>query len=145
MRTFREIKLYYTIYMYSNSNSNSSIMIASIDTSDPNTSFFLEHISIIPNVQADVKYILYDKSAGTSSIRNMIIEGDEYQRWSNDDRYIFICICNKHNLGFVERIEPEFIEWKYCVPNEDGTFRNITEMIKNPKYTGLPPIVITQE
>jgi hypothetical protein len=120
-------------------------MIATIDTSNPNISFFLENISIIPNVQADINYLFYDKTSGTTTKQTIKISGEEYRRWSNDDRYIFICICNKHNLGFVERIEPEFIEWNYCLPNEDGTFRNIKEMIKNPKYTGLPPIVVKNE
>jgi hypothetical protein len=120
-------------------------MIATIDTSDPNISFFVEHISILPNIQADVTYTLYDKSAGTSTKHTMVIDNDTYRRWSSDDRYVFICICNKHNLNFVEHIEPEFIEWNYCLPNPDGTFRNIKEMIKNSKYTGLPPLVITHE
>jgi hypothetical protein len=77
--------------------------------------------------------------------KSIEISGDDYRRWSVDDRYLFIYLCNLHNVSYVERVEPEYIERHYCLPNDDGTFRNIVELKKNPKYTGLPPLVITQE
>ena len=58
---------------------------------------------------------------------------------------LFLYIANKHNLQYVEKVEPEFIDRMYCLPNEDGTFRDIVEQKKNPLYTGLKPIVITHE
>jgi hypothetical protein len=118
--------------------------IAKIDTNDPNIVFYIEYIGIIPNLSAQFNYKKFIKGAGGSDHQD-IIEGDEYRRWSNDDRYVYIYICNKHNLKYVERIEPEFIERNYCLQNEDGSFRDIKEMIKNPAYTGLPPIVVTYE
>jgi hypothetical protein len=99
---------------------------------------------IIPNISASVYYKKIIEGAGGSDHQD-VIENEEYRRWSNDDRYLYIYICNKHNVKYVERIEPEFIERNYCLPNEDGSFRDIKEMVKNPAYTGLPPLVITHE
>ena len=31
------------------------------------------------------------------------------------------------------------------MPNDDGSFRDIKEMVKNPAYTGLPPLVVNYE
>ena len=118
--------------------------IDKIDTNDPNIVFYIEAITIIPNISAGLYYKKIIQGAGGSDHHD-VIEGDEYRRWSNDDRYIYIYICNKHNLKYVERIEPEYIERNYCLPNEDGSFRDIKEMVKNPAYTGLPPLVVTYE
>jgi hypothetical protein len=118
--------------------------IAKIDTNDPNIVFYIEAITIIPNISAGLYYKKIIQGAGGSDHHD-VIEGDEYRRWSNDDRYIYIYICNKHGLKYVERIEPEYIERNYCMPNEDGSFRDIKEMVRNPAYTGLPPLVITHE
>ena len=118
--------------------------IAKIDTNDPNIVFYIEAITIIPNISAGLYYKKIIQGAGGSDHHD-VIEGDEYRRWSNDDRYIYIYICNKHGLKYVERIEPEYIERNYCMPNEDGSFRDIKEMVKKPAYTGLPPLVITHE
>lgn len=118
--------------------------IARIDTSNPNITFYIEFIGIIPNISANIVYKKIYKDAGGEDHHD-VIEGEEYRRWSNDDRYLYIYICNKHNLKYIERIEPEFIERNYCLPNDDGSFRNIKELVKNPAYTGLPPLVITEE
>lgn len=117
--------------------------ICKIDTNNPNIFFYLDAVSIIPNISASVFYKKIEGERGSDY--HDIIKDDEYRRWSNDDRYLYIYICNKHNLKYVEHIEPEFIERNYCLPNEDGTFRDIKEMMKNPAYTGLPPLVITHE
>ncbi len=115
-----------------------------LDTSDPNIYINVYNIQIKPNIMAVVDYGLVYRTGG--GVRKTIeISGDDYRRWSVDDRYLFIYLCNLHNVNYVERVEPEYIERNYCLPNEDGTFRNIVELKKNPKYTGLPPLVITQE
>ena len=115
-----------------------------LDTSDPNIYINVYNIQIKPNIMAIVDYGLVYRTGG--GLRKTIeISGDDYRRWSVDDRYLFIYLCNLHNVNYVERVEPEYIERNYCLPNEDGTFRNIVELKKNPKYTGLPPLVITQE
>jgi len=118
--------------------------IAKVDTNDPNICFYIEAITIIPTISAGLYYKKFIQGAGGSDHHD-VLEGDEYRRWSNDDRYIYIYICNKHGLKYVERMEPEYIERNYCLPNEDGSFRDIKEMVKNPAYTGLPPLVITHE
>lgn len=117
--------------------------ICKIDTNNPNIFFYLDAVSIIPNISASVFYKKIEGERGSDY--HDIIKDEEYRRWSNDDRYLYIYICNKHNLKYVERIEPEFIERNYCLPNEDGSFRDIKELVKNPAYTGLPPLVITHE
>jgi len=118
--------------------------IAKVDTNDPNICFYIEAITIIPNLSAGLYYKKIIQGAGGSDHHD-VIEGDEYRRWSSDDRYVYIYICNKHGLKYVERIEPEYIERNYCMPNEDGSFRDIKEMVKNPAYTGLPPLVVNYE
>lgn len=117
--------------------------ICKIDTNNPHIFFYLDAVSIIPNISASVFYKKIEGERGSD--HHDIIKDDEYRRWSNDDRYLYIYICNKHNLKYVERIEPEFVERNYCLQNEDGSFRDIKEMVKNPVYTGLPPLVITHE
>ena len=116
----------------------------SFQTSDPNIIIHIANISIKPNIHAVVEYRLSFRSGGSDKY-TITIEGDEYKRWSVDDRYLFIYIANLHNLKYVEKVEPEFIDRIYCLQNEDGSFRNIVEKKKNPIYTGLPPLVITSE
>ena len=116
----------------------------SFQTSDPNIIIHIANISIKPNIHAIVEYRLSYKLGGGDSY-TIKIEDDEYKRWSVDDRYLFVYLANKHNLQYIETVEPEFIERRYCLPNEDGTFRDIVEKKKNPLYTGLQPIVITKE
>ena len=116
----------------------------SFNTSDQNIIIHIANISIKPNIHAVVEYRLSFRSGGSDKY-TITIEGDNYKRWSVDDRYLFIYIANLHNLKYVEKVEPEFIERRYCLPNEDGTFRDIIEQKKNPIYTGLPPLVITSE
>ena len=114
------------------------------DTSDSNIYMNVYNIQIKPNIMAIVDYGLMYRTGG--GVRKSIeISGDDYRKWSVDDRYLFIYLCNLHNVSYVERVEPEYIERNYCLPNEDGTFRNIVELKKNPKYTGLPPLVVTQD
>ena len=115
-----------------------------LDTSDPNIYINVYNIQIKPNIMAIVDYGLGYRNGGGNR-KTIEISGDDYRRWSVDDRYLFIYLCNLHKLSYVERVEPEYIERHYCLPNEDGTFRNIVELKKNPKYTVLPPLVITQE
>jgi hypothetical protein len=115
-------------------------------TNDPNVYFDVFNITIKPNLFALIDYALCIRGPSGSSTRYTIkIEGDEYKRWTNDDRYLYIIIASRHDLQYVEKVEPEFIERRYCLPNGDGTFRDIVEMRKNPLYTGLPPIVVTTE
>ncbi len=116
----------------------------SFQTNDKNIIIHVASISIKPNLHAIIEYRLSYK-AGGSDVYKITIEGDDYKRWSNDDRYLFIYIANLHNLQYVERIEPEYIDRIYCLPNEDGSFKNIVEKKKNPLYTGLSPLIITQE
>lgn len=114
------------------------------NTSDPNITIHIFSVSIKPNIHATIEYRLTYKVGGGDSF-TIKIDGDDYKKWSIDDRYLFIYIANKHNLKYIEKVEPEFIERRYCLPNEDGTFRDIIEQMKNPLYTGLPPIIITHE
>lgn len=114
------------------------------NTNDPNINIHIFNISIKPNIHAIIEYRLTYKVGGGDSF-TIKIEGPDYKQWSIDDRFLFIYISNKHNLQYVEKVEPEFIERNYCLPNEDGSFRNIIEQMKNPLYTGLKPMVITHE
>lgn len=114
------------------------------NTNDPNITIHIFNVSIKPNIHATIEYRLTYKVGGGDSF-TIKIDGDDYKKWSIDDRFLFIYISNKHNLQYVEKVEPEFIERRYCLPNEDGTFRDIIEQQKNPLYTGLKPIVITHE
>lgn len=114
------------------------------NTNDPNITIHIFSVSIKPNIHATIEYRLTYKVGGGDSF-TIKIDGDDYKKWSIDDRFLFIYISNKHNLQYVEKVEPEFIERRYCLPNEDGTFRDIIEQQKNPLYTGLKPIVITHE
>ena len=116
----------------------------SFNTSDPNIIIHIANISIKPNIHATIDYRLSYKIGGGDKY-TITIEGDEYKRWAVDDRYLFVYLANKHNLQYVETVEPEFIERRYCLPNEDGTFRDIVEMKANPLYTGLKPMIITKE
>jgi len=115
-----------------------------IDTSDPNIYIDVFNISIKPNIMAWVSYQIAKRTGGAEK-KDIVITGDDYRRWTQDDRYLFIYICNLHGLSYVERIEPEFIEKEYVLQNEDGSFRCVKEMRKNPKYTGLPPLVVSYE
>ena len=65
--------------------------IAKVDTNDPNICFYIEGITIIPNISAGLYYKKIIQGAGGSDHQD-ILEGDEYRRWSNDDRYIYIYI-----------------------------------------------------
>ncbi len=118
--------------------------IARVNTNNPNIEFYIEYISIVPNISATVGFKKVYKDAGGED-HHIVIEGEDYRRWSNDDRYLYIYICNLHNVKYVEFVEPEFIERNYCLPNGDGSFRDIKELVRNPKYTGLPPLVVTYE
>jgi|LauGreSuBDMM15SN_2_FD.fasta_scaffold55084_2 hypothetical protein len=113
-------------------------------TSNPNTTIHILNISIKPNIHAVIEYRLSFITGGIENYK-ITIEGADYKAWSVDDRYLFIYIANKHALQYVEKVEPEFIDRIYCLQNEDGSFRNIVEKKKNPLYTGLPPVVITNE
>jgi hypothetical protein len=113
-------------------------------TNDPNIIIHISSIMIKPNIHAIVEYRLSFGTGGNENYK-ITIEGSDYRSWSVDDRYLFIYITNKHNLQYVEKVEPEFIDRIYCIQNEDGSFRNIIEKKKNPLYTGLPPLVITTE
>lgn len=116
----------------------------SFQTNDPNTIIHILNVAIKPNIHAIIEYRLSHRTGGSDSFTK-IIEGDEYRRWSVDDRYLFLYIATKHNLQYVEKVEPEYIERNYCLQNKDGSFRQIKEMKRNPSYTGLPPIAITSE
>ena len=116
----------------------------SFQTSDSNIIISISSIFIKPNIHALVDYRLSYRTGG-DEVYNITIDGDEYKRWSVDDRYLYIYLANKHNLKYIEKVEPEFIDRIYCLPNDDGTFRNIVEKKKNPLFTGLPPLVLTHE
>ena len=116
------------------------------NTSDPNIYINVYNIIIKPNLFALIDYEICNRNGNGSINRQTIqIEGDDYKMWNNDDRYLYVYLANKHGVKYVEKVEPEFIERRYCKQNPDGSFTDYVEQRKNPLYTGRPPLVITQE
>lgn len=117
-----------------------------INTSDPNIYINVFNIIIKPNLFALIDYEVCCRNGNGAINRQTIkIEGDDYKMWEGDDRYLFVYLANKHGVKYVEKVEPEFLERRYCKQNPDGSFTDYVEQRKNPNYTGRPPLVITQE
>jgi len=62
-------------------------------------SFSLNITSMIFNTSATFRVYLYDVNNKIIETTNIIVEGDEYLNWSNDDNYIIQLVAVK--LGFV--------------------------------------------
>lgn len=116
-----------------------------INTSDPNIYINVFNIIIKPNLFALIDYDVCNRNGAGVNRQTIKIEGDDYKMWEGDDRYLFVYLANKHGVKYVEKVEPEFIERRYCKQNPDGSFTDYVEQRKNPNYTGRPPLVITQE
>ena len=116
-----------------------------INTSDPNIYINVFNIIIKPNLFALIDYDVCNRTGAGVNRQTIKIEGDDYKMWEGDDRYLFVYLANKHGVKYVEKVEPEFLERRYCKQNPDGSFTDYVEQRKNPNYTGRPPLVITQE
>jgi hypothetical protein len=62
-------------------------------------SFTLNITSMIFNTSATFRVYLYDANNKIVETTNVIVEGEEYLNWNNDDNYIIQLVAIK--LGFV--------------------------------------------
>ncbi len=61
--------------------------------------FDIDSIDIRLFTSAVIRVNLYGSNGFRVSVRNVVMEGDDYANWGNDDQYIITYVMNK--LGFV--------------------------------------------
>ncbi len=84
------------------------------------------------NKMAKIEYHL--KTPTDVQLKNLIIEGADYQAWNNDDRYIVDFVCSKHNLVRKPNIQPPTLTELYYIKNDDGTLTEKSHEVPNPDY-----------
>jgi len=79
-------------------NSNKNIQPATQTTSVTVTSFKVELICLIFSTSAKFRVMTYDENNYFVSAVEVVMDGDHYTSWSNDDQYVYQFIADF--LGF---------------------------------------------
>jgi hypothetical protein len=61
------------------------------------TGFTFEILELIPNISANFRVVIYSEQT-PKNVVTIMLEGDDYKQWSNDDSYLFNYIAKK--LGY---------------------------------------------
>jgi hypothetical protein len=80
-------------------NSNQNIQPATQTTSVTVVSFKVELTNLIFSTSAKFRVMTYDENNYFVSAVEVVMEGEDYAMWSNDDEYVYQFVADK--LGFI--------------------------------------------
>ena len=107
--------------------------------------FEIDSIDIRLFTSAVIRVNLFDLNGFRVSVKNVLMEGEDYTNWGNDDQYILTFVIN--SLGFTPTVEPTIepiIEPTITVEPiiEEPTVEPTVEpIIEEPTVTVEEPIV----
>ena len=87
--------------------------------------FEIDSIDIRLFTSANIRVNLFDLAGFRVSVRNVLMEGDDYTNWGNDDQYILTFVMNA--LGFTPTAPPVVVE--VVVPTVEEVVPTVEEPI----------------
>ena len=117
-----------------------SLLRTVLGTSVPGVKIAVQHISINPTISATINYQIVSNTEGIKD-HAITIDGPQYAAWGVDDTIIYHIICARHNMQYVQYVEPEFYDEAFVFKNEQGEI--VREMIRKPNPNYVSPSTLT--